>query len=90
MQEIYRALRLGCSRENRTPVGLEHVQPVAQIGGMILTHLRGDAKIRAEKRCSHFGNKFLNAIRMIAKPFAEFAGETGRMGSCMRFFMTQR
>jgi hypothetical protein len=54
----------------RPPIVLQHLEPLGDIGGVILAHLRRQAKIGAQERACQFGDQLLGGIPFIAPPLA--------------------
>ena len=71
VQIIDGALRVGGGGEDRALVFLQHLEPVPQIGGVVVSRLRRDAEVGAEESGSQLGNQFLAGVGVIAKPFAQ-------------------
>ena len=55
VDEGRRSLRVAGCREDRAVVCLEHVQPVGDVGGVVLTRLKRQIKIGTEERGAEFG-----------------------------------
>ena len=70
----------GCA-ENRAFVFLQHLEPVPEIGGVIVTDFRGNAEVRAQKRRSQFRNKFLAGVTVIAEPLGVEAAVKTALGA---------
>ena len=67
VEKIGGALRVcGCA-ENRAFVFLQHLEPVPEIGGVVVPDFRRDAKIGAQESGSQLRNKFLAGVAMITK-----------------------
>jgi len=69
----------GC-REDGALIFAEHLQPVPQIGGVIVAGLGRDAEISTQERRSEFGNQFLGGIGMVAKALAQDSRQAGWVG----------
>ena len=62
VDEVRRALRVvGCG-EDHAVVCLEHVQPVGNVGGVVLTRLKRQIKIGTEERGAEFGHEFFDRV----------------------------
>jgi hypothetical protein len=53
---VCRLLGMRRSRKDGALVVLQHLEPVGDIGGVILAHLRRQAKIGAQERACQFGD----------------------------------
>src|SRR5439155_3246461 len=60
--EVRRALRVGGRGEDRAVVSLEDMQPVGNVGGVVLTRLKRQIKIRTEERGAEFGHEFFDRV----------------------------
>src|SRR5690606_33139175 len=67
---------LGGGREDRTLVGLEHLQPVGNVSGMIGPGRYRDAEVGTEEGTGKLGDQFLHGIGFIAETVAKIAVET--------------
>src|SRR3546814_17428050 len=63
-------------RSDRAVVLAQHLQPRADIGGVVIEVRSGKAEIRAEQRGGHLGAKLLESVGVVAKPLAELTIET--------------
>ena len=70
LQEVSGALRMRGSGEDGACVVLEDLEPVAEIGGVILADVGRDAEIGTEGSGTQFCNEFLAGIAFIAEAFA--------------------
>ena len=68
MQEIRRALRMGCRAENRPLVIPQNLEPALDIGGVIGAGLGCQGQIGAKERCAKLGDQFFAGVAFIA-PF---------------------
>ncbi len=59
-------LGVRCCSEDCAFVVLEDCQPVSDIGGMIITNFRRDAKVGAKECTGEFCNQLLSRIAFIA------------------------
>ena len=87
-QVIGSLLRLRCRRENGPLIGLENLQPRRDVLSMILARSTAQSQMCQSESSREFGNQFLNAVRVIPKPFAQFPIATRRGRSPMAGFMT--
>ncbi len=80
MEEIHRALGMGCGGEDRPLVPAQELEPVSQVGGVILARLGRDAEIRAQEGSAQLGDEFLAGVARVAEALpAEVAVEAARM-----------
>ena len=70
MQIIGGALRMRGRGEDQALVVLQGLQPMADIGGVILANLRRDPEIGAEEGGTELGDEFFLRVAFIAKPHA--------------------
>lgn len=70
MQEIGGALCMGGGGEDRPLVVFQDFQPIADIGGMVFHHFRGDIEIGAKEGRAEFGDQFFGGISFVAPPLA--------------------
>jgi hypothetical protein len=64
VDEVRRALRVAGRAEDRAVVCLENVQPVGDVGGVVLARLKRQIKIGTEKRGAEFGHEFFDWGRL--------------------------
>jgi hypothetical protein len=62
VDEVRRALRVAGRGEDRAVVCLENVQPVGDVGGVVLTRLKRQIKIGTEERGAEFGHEFFDRV----------------------------
>ena len=80
VQEINGALGVRGGLKDGSLVVLQHLQPGAQIGGVVVAWLRRDTQVRAEIGCPDFGDQFFTGVPLVAKlPAAEIAVESRRV-----------
>lgn len=80
MEKIHGLLGMRGGVKDRALIILQHGQPIRDIGGVVLAHLRCDTEIRAEERACELCYEFFAGIAFVAPGFtAEAAVETGRM-----------
>jgi hypothetical protein len=60
--EVRCALRVAGRGEDRAVVCLEHVQPVGDVGGVVLTRLKRQIKIGTEERGAKFAHEFFDRV----------------------------
>ena len=70
LQVVGGALRMSGGREDGAFVVLEGLEPVAEIGRVILADVGSNAKIDAEEGGTEFRNKFLAGIAFVAEALA--------------------
>jgi hypothetical protein len=71
--------------EDRAVVCRENVQPVGDVGGVVLARLKRQIKIGTEERGAEFGNKFFDRVTLGPEAFgAEVAREARFVCSPMR------
>src|SRR3989442_7262176 len=101
VDEVRRALRVAGRGEDRAAVCFEHVQPVGDVGGVVLTRLKRQIKIGTEERGAKFGHEFFDRVTFGAETFgAEVArqarfvcGPVGRLvreGGVVAFGVAER
>ena len=56
----------GCA-ENRAFVFLQHLEPVPEIGGVVVPDFRRDAEVGAQESGSQLRNKFLAGVAVVTK-----------------------
>jgi hypothetical protein len=66
---VCRLPRMRRSRKDGAPVVRQHLEPVGDLGGVILAHIRRQAKNDAQERACQFGDQLLGGIP-IAPPLA--------------------
>src|ERR1019366_1166775 len=67
LKKIGGALCVRGGAENRAFVLFQDVQPVAQIGGVIVPDFRRNPEVGAQESRAQFGNQFLGGVTVIAK-----------------------
>ena len=70
MQEVRRALRMGCRGEDRPLVIFEHLDPRFYIRPVIPAKLRRQIKVGGQKRGAKLGDKFFHGVAFVAKALA--------------------
>jgi len=70
VQEVCRALGMGCSGENCTLVIFEHFDPRFYIRRVIVTKLRRQIEVGGQKRGAKLGDKFFHRVAFVAKALA--------------------
>jgi len=70
VQEVCRALGMGCSGDNCTLVIFEHLDPRFYIRSMILAKLRRQIKVGGQKCGAKLGDKFFHGVAFVAKALA--------------------
>ena len=88
VQKIHGALGVGGGREDEALVILQGLEPVGDIGGMVVADFRGDAEVGAKEGGAQFGDQLLLGVASVA-PFdtAEIPVKAGRVAwviSCAR------
>ena len=76
-QVVAGLLRLAGGRENRLLVGLQHLEPVIEIGGVVVADFGRDAQLRAQEGGAHLGNQFFGGVGFVAETLAELPVEAG-------------
>ena len=71
LQEVSGALRMGGGREDGAFVVLEDLEPVAEIGGVVLADIGSDAEIGTEEGGTEFRDEFLAGIAFIAEALGD-------------------
>lgn len=79
VQKIGGALRVRGSGENGPLVFLQHLQPVRQIGRMVLAHLRRHAERGAEESGTQFGHQLLKGVGLITEALAKLSRHAALM-----------
>jgi len=59
---------VGRCAEDGALVFLQHLEPMSEIGGVIVPDLRRYAEVRAKEGRAKFRHKFLPGVTLIAKP----------------------
>ena len=59
---VWVSLRVARRGEDRAGVCLEHVQPVGDVGGVVLTRLKRQIKTGTEERGAEFGHEFFDRV----------------------------
>jgi hypothetical protein len=78
--EINGTLGVGGCLKNGSLVVLENLEPVAQVGGVVVAGLWGNAEVAAEEGGPYFGNEFFAGVTLVADlPSSEVAVEAGRV-----------
>lgn len=67
MKEINRPLRVGRCLEDSPLVLLQDLEPVVEIGGVVVARLRRDAKVAAQERGPDLRYQFLAGIPLVAE-----------------------
>ena len=62
VDEVRRALCVAGGGEDGAVVGLEDVQPVGDVGGVVLTRLKRQIKIGTEERGAELGHEFFDRV----------------------------
>ena len=62
LDEVRRALRVGGRGEDRAVVSLEDMQPVGNVGGVVLTRLKRQIKVGTEERSTEFRHEFFDCV----------------------------
>jgi hypothetical protein len=62
LDEVRRALRVASCGEDRAMVCLEHVQPVGNVGRVVLARLKRQIQVGAEERSAEFGHEFFHRV----------------------------
>jgi len=80
VQVVGGPLRVAGGAEDEPLVVLQHLEPVADVGGVILPDVRGDAEVGRQEGGTEFGDKFLAGVAFVAPCFpAEVAVEALRV-----------
>lgn len=73
-------LRMRRRRDDEPLVVLEHLEPVTDVGRMVLARLEGETQVRAKEGGSEFGDQFFARVAWIAEALsAEVPIEAGRV-----------
>ena len=65
LQEVGRALRVRSGAEDRAFVGLQHLQPMIDIAGVVVAKFRRQFKAGAKESCAKLGIGFLHRITVV-------------------------
>jgi len=80
MKEVHRTLCVCSSREDRALVFPQQLQPVGDIGGMVLARLGSDLELSAQESGANLGDQFLTRVPGVTKPLrAKIARKPLRM-----------
>ena len=80
VQMIARFLGVGGGLEDGPFVLLQNLEPMVEVGGVVVAGLRGDAEVAAEKRGPDLGDQFFAGIALVAElPASEIPVEAGRV-----------
>ena len=83
VQVVGGPLGVSCGRKNRVLVLLQDLQPVAQIGGVILANLGCEPQVCAEKGGAQLGDKLFKRISTVSEPLPR-ACALGNVGRSLR------
>lgn len=70
MQEIHRALCMGCGPEDGALVVPQHFKPGADRGAVIIPHFGRDGEIRRQERRAQFGDQLFAGVAFITPTLA--------------------
>ena len=87
MQEMSGPLGIGRRPKDGLLVGLQDVEPVGKVLGMVRPWLVGYLKIGAQEGRAEFGNQFLEGVGVVATPLGLVAVESAGRAGPMRQFM---
>ncbi len=91
MQVVGRLLGQGRCDEDGPLVVPEHLEPVGDVGRMVLADDRLQFEVRTQERRPDFGHDFLAGVPLVAEPTAaEVAGQSGLVLRPVRQFVEQR
>ena len=62
VDEVRRSLRVAGCCEDRAVVCLGHVQPVGDVGGVVLTRLKRQIKVGTDERSTEFRHEFFDRV----------------------------
>ena len=88
VEKIRGALRVGGCAEDGAFVFLQHVEPVPEIGGVVVPDLRRDAEVGAQESGSQLRYQFLAGVTLVAETLrAEIAVKAALVPRPVRQFM---
>src|SRR5271170_1940894 len=67
VQEINSPLCMGGCLEDGAFVLLQHVEPVADVSGVVVARFRRDAEVAAKERGPDFGDQFFAGVTLVAE-----------------------
>jgi hypothetical protein len=80
VQEVNGTLGVGGCLKDGAFVLLQDAEPVAQVGGVVVTGFRRDAEVAAEERGPDLGDQFLAGVAVVTElPASEVPVEPGRV-----------
>ena len=84
-------LGVGGGLEDGAAVLLQHAEPVAEIGSVVVARLRRDTEVTAQERGPDLGDQFFTGITCVAElPMPEVPVEAGRVFRPVRQLVCQR
>ena len=72
---VDRSLSMSARSDERPRVAVQERQPVAEIGGVVLTRRLAEFELSAPERRAELSDEFFGAIAAIAEPASEVASE---------------